>query len=549
MERQVFISYAAGDPDWTEEQVLALATVIRQAGPVVHLDVWHQQRMLRNLADDEWREWMETSLERATNVVCLSSPRYCERWARKLEDKGGFGVAFESVRIVHELYYQKQRNRGWILTLRHAHAGTDCIPKDLAHNCPKYRWNQDVEALIQHLTKANVRAPREVDPSPAVSPAADAPQDTATPLDRNLLQHQADHAISRLQAAPDYWSELRRSENLADWLPANGLETPRQFVRALEQLPEDRYPQVLQELREVFGDTREGRTDAVVNDAAEATVACYVYCACLSIKVDLGSATVGLPKHVANRDAARLLASLIALVMAGGRLELTHGGQGLPQGSGTYVLQLQGEDEEADFERQLYAMLVLNPWSAPAGQKIGALSPNERDELLVTLKELRGDGRRTRVILFVIESETKPVNARFELAQSIRVPVFHAHEKVAHRLLGMSEGELVTHLHKLWTKVSASLTSAQTNNGEKAPSLEDVLRELRALAQVVQEQTASRQLRAAAETLQRDADSDQPPARDVLVKTRDTLEGLSGVGDAAEKIAARLLQLLNFFLS
>jgi hypothetical protein len=235
--------------------------------------------------------------------------------------------------------------------------------------------------------------------------------------------------------------------------------------------------------------------------------------------------------------------------MAGGRLELTHGGQGLPQGSGTYVLQLQAEDEEADFERQLYAMLVLNPWSALAGQKVGRLSPNERDELEVTLKELRGDGHRTRVMCFIVESTAKPANASFEVVHAIRVPVFHAHEAIAHRLVGMSEGELVTHLGKLWTKVSASLASAQSGKGEKTPTLEDILRELRALAQVVQEQTVSKQLKAAAETLQRDADSDQQPTRDVLVKTRDALEGLAGVGDAGEKIAARLMQLLNMLIS
>lgn len=160
MDRQVFISYAADDADWTTERVDALATAIRAAGPKVLLDAWHRKEKQRYLSDDEWHRWMSESLGCATNVICLASSRYCERWERDESEVGGFGVAFESVRLVHKLYSRKQHNHGWILTLRLDHACMECIPEDLLHTCPKYRWREDLADLIDHLTKAEIFAPK-----------------------------------------------------------------------------------------------------------------------------------------------------------------------------------------------------------------------------------------------------------------------------------------------------------------------------------------------------------------------------------------------------
>jgi TIR domain len=154
MERQVFISYAANDPAWTGEKVEELASSIKHAGVSVRLDVWHQRDAGRLLSLSEWREWMAHSLKHATNILCLVSERYRALWERNDTEAGGFGVAFESIRLEHALYIQKQRNRGRVVTLRLHESGRDCIPQELELDCPPYCWLTDRDILISHLRQA-----------------------------------------------------------------------------------------------------------------------------------------------------------------------------------------------------------------------------------------------------------------------------------------------------------------------------------------------------------------------------------------------------------
>ncbi len=154
MERHVFISYAAKDPAWTGEKVEELAASIKHAGIVVRLDAWHERDARRLLSPNEWREWMADSLKQSTNVVCLMSELCSTLWERKEVDAGGFGVAFEFIRLVHTLYFQKQRNRGRILTLRLNENDYGHIPPDLAPDRPHYCWLTHRDVLISHLSRA-----------------------------------------------------------------------------------------------------------------------------------------------------------------------------------------------------------------------------------------------------------------------------------------------------------------------------------------------------------------------------------------------------------
>lgn len=550
MERQVFISYAAKDPEWTEEKVEELAKLILNAGVSVRLDVWHQRDSKRLLSPGEWRDWMADSLKQSTNVMCLVSERYRMLWDRSDASEGGFGVAFESIRLEHALYIQKQRNRGRILTVRIDGNGYDSIPHDLALDCPPYCWVTDRDILISHLCEAE-HMTSGITPERLQSDVAQdvfqTVADSGTELNSELLRHQAGHAVSSLRRAPGYWAGLCRSGNLMNWLPAKCLGSPSSLVEELTRLSPEMLQRVMRELREVFKDTRAQLSDAESGDAAFATVACYLFCVCLLIKADAGDATVGLPR-VDSPDAARLLASLIALVMAGGRLELRFGSGVLPEGAGTYSIQLLGENEESDFERQLYAMLVLKPWSVAAGLKTGRLSASERDELLTALEDIRGDGDRTKAMCFVVESETRPENANFALARAIRVPVFHAEEAVAYKLLGISETKLVSNLNQLWADVSSSLFPLNPQADSAQPTLSDLMRELRALAEAMNQHVASKDIQVAVDALQHASDAKQPPSRDILATTKQTLENLTQVGASGEKLVARLLQLLNFFM-
>jgi sulfatase modifying factor 1 len=161
MERRVLISYASEDPDWTPEQVEAVATAIEQTGLRVHLDRWHQRDRKRRLSLAEWQAWMDASIDGATHIICLVSPRYRELWSRKQGVPGGYGVAFESIRLIHHLYLLKQHNDGRILTLRPDGHGYDGIPRDLALDCPDYCWASHRDILLSHLGVAEL--PGEVE--------------------------------------------------------------------------------------------------------------------------------------------------------------------------------------------------------------------------------------------------------------------------------------------------------------------------------------------------------------------------------------------------
>lgn len=184
MERRVFISHAAGDADWPEEQVEAVAEAIRATGVAVSLDLWRQRDAERNLSLSEWMHWMDDQLESATHVLCLVSPHYRTLWGRKPGSGGGFGVAFEAIRLVHALYLQKQHNHGFILTLRPPGRGYDCIPLQLTLDCPTYAWTADRVQMLSHLGKAALPLRGDAGDGRVASPPASPPP--ATPAPRRL---------------------------------------------------------------------------------------------------------------------------------------------------------------------------------------------------------------------------------------------------------------------------------------------------------------------------------------------------------------------------
>jgi sulfatase modifying factor 1 len=154
MERKVFISHAMDDPDWTPDAIEAVASAIRDAGVRVRLDLWHERDMKRGLSLSEWRAWMDEAIRSSTHILCLVSPRYLRLWERRPEDAGGFGVAFESIRLIHTLYLLKQRSEGHIFTLRPETLGFDCIPPDLVLDCTAYRWAADRAKVLSHVKEA-----------------------------------------------------------------------------------------------------------------------------------------------------------------------------------------------------------------------------------------------------------------------------------------------------------------------------------------------------------------------------------------------------------
>lgn len=284
-------------------------------------------------------------------------------------------------------------------------------------------------------------------------------QQRTVPLDRKMLQHQAAHAIECLRRASAYWTSLQTSANLRKWLTAQCLISPSEFVESLARVPPGELPRLMRELRNVFKDQKNRPVENGVliskeaEGAAAATVACFLFCTCLLIEAEAGDGVVGLPS-VGDRHASHLLASLIALVMAGGRLELRPSDGALPAGSGTYRIQRTGLNPQFDFERQLYADLVKRPWAMSAGQKTGALSGDERNELLEELRNRRGDGVRINAMCFIVDGDEPSVSG-VNVAREIGVPIFHASAEVTRVLFGVDAATLVTMLRHLWVDVCA----------------------------------------------------------------------------------------------
>ncbi len=108
--------------------------------------------------------------------------------------------------MIHHLYLLKQHNDGRILTLRPGVSGYDCIPRDLALDCPDYRWATNRDILLSHVCEAALSAsaaPLEatVAPAPPVVPPSAPPAATRQPA--QVAQPPASIARPRLPWASD----------------------------------------------------------------------------------------------------------------------------------------------------------------------------------------------------------------------------------------------------------------------------------------------------------------------------------------------------------
>lgn len=218
MERRVLISHATDDPEWPPDQVEAVALAIQQAGIRVSLDRWHQRDLERHLSLAEWQAWMDESIDAATHILCLVSTRYQMLWSRRRDVQGGFGVAFESIRLIHHLYLLKQHNDGRILTVRPEERGHDCIPRDLALDCPDYRWAANRDMLLSHVGKAALPASAV----PAGMTTASAPPAAPPPAAREPAQTTPIPAPTAPPHLP--WASASGEDNYGRWadLTVNG---------------------------------------------------------------------------------------------------------------------------------------------------------------------------------------------------------------------------------------------------------------------------------------------------------------------------------------
>lgn len=555
MERQVFISYAAGDTDWTAERVERLAEALRLLNVHVHLDLWHRRKGNRNLADAEWRKWMDESMASATHVACLCSSRYFEAWKRDQSVSGGCGVAFESTRIEAYLYEAKQNNKGHVLVLVSEQGGREVIPKALKDACPKYKYGNSDDDQFLWLHLSGESPADQLDKYGNELDMSESGKHSLSAVDA-MLRHQADHAAELLNKCPELWRALQNSEDLKDCLDGNKPNSPHDMIGSLVALDAETLQEVMTEVRDVFCDIRASFPESKHRvKAAEAVVATYLICVCLLIKVQSPSQLSGLPP-LDSDNAANLFACLIGTVIAGGKLLLVQGSDvDLPMAEGALAVQLTGGvpgcEPKDEFERNLHTLLVVGSRSHESGLKVGKLDAQERANLVHRLRDRRKGRSRTVAISVVLFAKDAPVDSDTALVTDLKIPVFSMHHAVAYELLGgLSAEDFVAMLGGLWRVVGEDMRSERSADSQQQHSeadLKELVRVLHFLAASLGPHAASKDIQANAEALQRAVDEDSPPQRDVLTKTKETLDGLNHVGESAEKLIPRLLQLLNYF--
>lgn len=104
-EKNVFISYA-WESDEFRENVKALVTWLRAQNVKVVADFDYANRP----PSVGWPSWMQHSIEDATVVLVICSPKYRLRFEKRASADSGKGVTWEGAVITQDLYDAAQRN-------------------------------------------------------------------------------------------------------------------------------------------------------------------------------------------------------------------------------------------------------------------------------------------------------------------------------------------------------------------------------------------------------------------------------------------------------
>lgn len=574
--RQVFICHAANDPQWVDEEVERFADVVRQAGLAVRLDIWHKRDSKRDLSPDEWRVWMKDSLNTSTNIVCLISPKYRRLWDRKESDTGGFGVAYEAIRLVHALYLRKQHNAGWILTLRQDGGGFDVIPDDLAPDCVHYQWRSDLEIVVSHLAHAELYAAHAMhsdqpgrDKSGAMgedgggvvrgssvpgsaSGQALSSSDHCRKTQRLTLDHQAQCAIERLEKAPVFWTALRASRDFMDWCGNEKLASPRSFVNALLDWSPDDVAKIMWGLCDIYKSMQGRQSELDEKVVASATVACIVVCACRTIELRSAGLLARLPE-VSDLEAAKLLCGLIALVMRGGRLELVVGNGDYPVARNTFEVQAIDQSQGASFKRQLLREVVKKSSSHHEALKAGDLSEVAENHLDSQIKAridwARGFGSNRSTACVVVLSGDLPDESVLKFIAEFDLPMFHLSADAVHDVTGMNEEYLAECLKIFWADVSSCMRQERAQGQALQSHLVDLIKTLTALAESQSSNPISSEIHALADSFRKSAEGQQAPSRDLLDRWNGLAGKLNQFGDESQKLVDRLGPQFRFVYS
>ncbi len=425
--KTVFISYAH-ENETVRNQVRGLAQWLSAQGCAVWSDHAYEVRP----PERGWITWMEDCIRDADVILIICTPRLKDRWDKREDPGVGHGATFEGAIVTQYMYDHAMRNDRFFPVLSDG-GSYDDIPVKL-----RPWWNQHC------FPSGNGRILRLICDEPAGNGAAAsdwAIGDAHRKLTARLLADPgAQLLLNALRAEITDQLNVRpapgRPQEIVDWfadvvLTDEALPTLFDIVHAAA----------------VSLDTPPGRDQAVGNRAEEAAAALY----CLSAfrLVDRAAHRQGdYVLHVTPTEP--VIYGIITAALFGGALILEPSQQGgLPQSACVYRVHVPAvsQDPGADFERALYYAVFKNdPRVQDVIESDGPLTPDQRADLLVTLRKLKSVRKKALAVVIHGHIDGEP-HHRFALDH--KVPVLLPDE-TAEVLLRIDPVLLKQHIKQFW---------------------------------------------------------------------------------------------------
>jgi hypothetical protein len=457
----VFISYAANDSDWPAEKVRRLGELLEALGVEVMLDQFYEQRMLppRDPSIVEWQDWMRKCVAEADQVVCLSSARYLEGASRNVKQVWGYGVAFESLRMIQQLYRNKGVNDGRTLVVRREGLTLEgAVPEDLRYDCTQYEWPSKAVRAIEHATRlrrgefpasATALMDRLLGELPG-EPHRTIPEDEPPKWADGHRQDEV--TIDRLTEAPTFFAALKRdmASRLAfrpyPWTQADALG----FVVGLATADKTLARQVMLAVRRVLL-----RVPKPIDELTrKGAVALYMSCACRWVNSEMPALPAG--KAIRVPQMAGLSTAVLSAVLFGGEISLVGGAAG-PMAQHVYeVRTTAGESLSANLLRAIYVALHRGESSAREVARSDSDDPEQLKVLVARIRARIGQIQEVEESSFTLLLDQAEVFDGSAWSGTLGVQPFSLDPDLEADLFILSHHDLDAEIREFWQQVDDS---------------------------------------------------------------------------------------------
>jgi len=453
MSSKVFISYAGRDPQWPEATVWALGEELERQGATVWLDQFHlsRQPVPGKLAASEWRDWMTQALDEADRVVCLVSERYAQAARRSLDEPWGYGVAYESLKVIGRMYRKKGRNDKWILTVRPDLTTFDLIPEDLQESCPDYQWPSERQGVLEHACMRplgvdgshRLRAEGSDDGKESDAAAGEARRHARLTI-RRLSAPEAAQFLQALQA------DLRDETDLPAWATA----PVDAFVQGVAMAAPGEAREVMLAIRRVLKEAEGKPSDAV----CRAAVALSMLCACRWV-ARVPAVVVG--RVVKAPSLQRHALAVLSAAMFGGEVMLVSDGVGGSAPMHLYdACPPTSEDRRPTLLGAIYEKVCWQEMDATAVAQKDRFTDAEHKRVMGKLIVRLEDVRKVVKSSFTLVVSERDAEAweTADWSPDIAVSPFTVDTALSQDLFAMPPEELEAMVSELWRLIQPTST-------------------------------------------------------------------------------------------